>query len=112
MSEKSLEQELFDMVYQWGRKGVVTDYMGNAYQSVLNDIKAEEANLARVLIWGIGYDSDATALMLRDKLWERIQYLKNLNRVTDLAAPTPLGNLGTANPPNESLTDSTNDKEN
>ena len=80
MSKINLEEELFKMVYDWGRNGVAVNYMSNAYQSIVNDIKAEEANKARTLIWGIGYDSDKTALMLRDKLWERIDYLKKLNK--------------------------------
>ena len=35
-------------------------------------------NTARVLVWGIGYDNDDTALMLRRVLCERIEDLETL----------------------------------
>jgi hypothetical protein len=78
-----LDKHLFDMVYQWGRVGIVVDYMAPAFQQTINDIKAEEANKARTLVWGIGFDSDPTAQQLRKQLGERIEYLKNLNRKTE-----------------------------
>ena len=37
--EKRLEKELFDMVYQWGRVGIVTDEKCNAFQDLLSEIK-------------------------------------------------------------------------
>lgn len=37
-ASKSLEQELFDMVYGWGRFGVVTDHTAVAFQDTLNKI--------------------------------------------------------------------------
>ncbi len=75
-----MDKELFDMVYQWGKVGVVVDYRAPAFQYLLNDIRADEVDEARTLIWGIGFDNDPTALQLRKQLWDRIQYLKNLNR--------------------------------
>jgi hypothetical protein len=81
MSEEYLDKFLFDMVYQWGRVGLVVDYMAPAFQRTLNDIRAEEANKARTLIWGIGFDNDPTAQQLRKQLGERIEYLKSLNKV-------------------------------
>jgi hypothetical protein len=86
MSDKTLEEELFETVYQWGRVGIVVNHMAPTYRRMVNDIRADEANKARTLIWGIGYDNDPTALHLREQLWERIYYLKNLNQeqVSDL----------------------------
>jgi hypothetical protein len=75
------DKDLFDMVYRWGRVGLVTDYMAPAFQQALNDIRIDEANRARTLIWGIGFDNDPTALQLRKQLFDRITYLKSLNRV-------------------------------
>jgi hypothetical protein len=34
-------KELFDMVYQWGRVGVVTDHTCNAYQEKLKELIKE-----------------------------------------------------------------------
>lgn len=31
-------KELFDMVYQWGRAGIVVDFEGNAYRKTLNEV--------------------------------------------------------------------------
>ena len=85
---KDLQRELFEMVYQWGRVGVVVDEHAPSYQRTLNAIKIEEANKARTLVWGIGYDDDPTARMLRDKLWERIDFLNKLNtELTPTSAP-------------------------
>lgn len=73
------DKDLFDMVYRWGRVGLVVDYMAPAFQQALNDIRIDEANRARTLIWGIGFDKDPTALQLRNQLFDRITYLKRLN---------------------------------
>ena len=78
--ERELARELFDMVYQWGRVGIVVNENAPSYQRVINAIKAEEANKARTLVWGIGFDKDPTALQLRKQLWERIDYLNKLNK--------------------------------
>lgn len=47
MAENSKEaigvKELFDMVYQWGRVGVVCDYTCPAYQDTVNDIIRKQA---------------------------------------------------------------------
>lgn len=31
-------KELFDMVYQWGRAGIVVNFEGNAYRKTLNEV--------------------------------------------------------------------------
>ena len=33
-----LEKELFEMVYQWGRAGIVVDFTCNAFQEKLKEI--------------------------------------------------------------------------
>jgi hypothetical protein len=35
----SIEEELFKMVYQWGRVGIVVDYTAPAYQQMLGRLK-------------------------------------------------------------------------
>ena len=36
---KELESELFDMVYQWGRVGVIVDENCPAFQDLMDEIK-------------------------------------------------------------------------
>ena len=38
------EKQLFDMIYQWGRVGIVTDEKSEAFQSLLDEIKREAIN--------------------------------------------------------------------
>lgn len=83
MADKDLEKELFDTVYHWGKVGVIVNENAPTFQKLINAIRIDEANKARTLVWGIGYDNDKTALMLRDKLWERIDYLATINTETD-----------------------------
>ena len=33
------EKELFEMVYEWGRNGIVTDYECNAFQKKLQEVR-------------------------------------------------------------------------
>jgi len=37
--KESKEKELFDMVYRWGKTGIVTDEKCNAFQDLLKEIK-------------------------------------------------------------------------
>jgi hypothetical protein len=35
----SIEKQIFDMVYQWGRVGIVVDYTSPAFQALCIDLK-------------------------------------------------------------------------
>lgn len=38
LKRRELEKELFNLAYQWGRSGVQTDEMCNAFQNTLKDL--------------------------------------------------------------------------
>jgi hypothetical protein len=44
MEQRNLEKELFDMVYQWGKVGVVTDEKSNAFQDLIREIETVAVN--------------------------------------------------------------------
>jgi len=61
----------------------IAAYGGNAstenYKSILDIVseiqvmgRVEGLNDARIMVWGIGYDKDDTALMMRKRLTDRI----------------------------------------
>ncbi len=37
--QRKIEKELFEMVYQWGRAGIVTDELCNAFQDKLKELR-------------------------------------------------------------------------
>ncbi len=43
-------------------------------------------NNARLLVWGIGYDSDATALMIRRKVMAEIYDLKEILEIKNIGS--------------------------
>ena len=47
MKEETKEKQLFDMVYQWGRVGLVTDEKCQAFQDLINEIQREKISLQK-----------------------------------------------------------------
>ena len=52
---------------------------GEAVSQILGQIKA--FNDIRIMVWGIGYDNDKTALMIRRQASEQIHELKEILQI-------------------------------
>ena len=63
MKEETKEKQLFDMVYQWGRVGLVTDEKCQAFQDLINEIQREKISLQKKEILE----------KILDDLWEKAQ---------------------------------------